>query len=242
MRQIDINCDMGEGSGNDAALMPYISSCSIACGGHFGNAKTIAATLRYARAAGVQVGAHPSYPDRVNFGRKSMLISLVDLQDALRKQLDLFFSLCPHPNHIKLHGALYNDLFHDLEKAKAIVAVFHEYIKGIKLFCPPGSQMATAAVESGFQVVYEGFGDRSYTPQGSLVARSQNRAVLTGKEEIAKQVLQIVTQQQVNTIDHQTIPLEVQTICLHGDGENVLQNLHYLKNYLIKNGISVKAV
>ena len=122
------------------------------------------------------------------------------------------------------------------------MAVFHEYIKGIKLFCPPGSQMATAAVESGFQVVYEGFGDRSYTPQGSLVARSQNRAMLTGKEEIAKQVLQIVTQQQVNTIDHQTIPLEVQTICLHGDGENVLQNLHYLKNYLIKNGISVKAV
>ena len=242
MRQIDINCDMGEGSGNDAALMPYISSCSIACGGHFGNAKTIAATLRYARAAGVQVGAHPSYPDRANFGRKSMPISLSDLQDALRKQLDLFFSLCSHPNHIKLHGALYNDLFHDLEKAKAIVAVFQEYIKGIKLFCPPGSQMAKAAVDSGFQVVYEGFGDRSYTAHGSLVARSQNRSVLTWKEEIAQQVLQIVTKQQVNTIDHQTIPLEVQTICLHGDGENVLQNLHYLKNDLIKNGINVKAV
>lgn len=242
MRQIDINCDMGEGTGNDAALMPYISSCSIACGGHFGNAKTIASTLGYARAAGVQIGAHPSYPDQANFGRKSLPISLPDLQDALRKQLDLFFSLCSHPNHIKPHGALYNDLFHDVEKARAVVAVFHEYTKGIKLFCSPGSQLATVGVAEGFSVVYEGFGDRTYTPQGSLVARSQDRSVLTGKEEIAQQVLQIVKKQQVNTLDHQTIPLAVQTICLHGDGENVLENLQYLKDYLINSGISVKAI
>ena len=242
MKSIDINCDMGEGTGNDAVLMPYISSCSIACGGHFGNAKTIAATLEATQTAGVKVGAHPSYPDQLNFGRKSLSISLPDLQDALRKQLDLFFSLCSHPNHIKPHGALYNDLFHDLEKARAVVAVFSEYAKGIKLFCSPGSQLATAAIENGFQVVFEGFGDRTYTSQGNLVTRSQAGAILTHKEAIAQQVLQIVTQQQVNTIDHQTIPLAVQTICLHGDGNNVLENLPYLKNYLINNGISVKAI
>jgi len=242
MKSIDINCDMGEGTWNDAALIPYISSCSIACGGHFGNAKTIAAILEDAQAAGVKVGAHPSYPDQLNFGRKSLCISLPDLQDALRKQLDLFFSLCSHPNHIKPHGALYNDLFHDLEKARAVVAVFSEYAKGIKLFCSPGSQLATAAIENGFQVVFEGFGDRTYTPQGNLVARSQVDAVLTRKEAIAQQVLRIVTQQQVNTIDHQTIPLGVQTICMHGDGKNVLENLQYLKDYLNKNGISVKAI
>ena len=164
------------------------------------------------------------------------------MQDALRYQLDLFFVLCSNPNHIKPHGALYNDLFHDLEKARAVVAVFSEYAKGIKLFCSPGSQLATAAIESGFQVVYEGFGDRTYTPQGNLVARSQAGAILTHKEAIAQQVLQIVTQHQVNTIDHQTIHLAVQTICLHGDGKNVLENLPYLKNYLINNGISVKAI
>lgn len=242
MKSIDINCDMGEGTGNDAALMPYISSCSIACGGHFGNAKTIAATLEDAQAAGVKVGAHPSYPDQLNFGRKSLSISLPDLQDALRKQLDLFFSLCSHPNHIKPHGALYNDLFHDLEKARAVVAVFSEYAKEIKLFCSPGSQLATAAIENGFQVVFEGFGDRTYTSQRNLVARSQAGAILTHKEAIAQQVLQIVTQHQVNTIDHETIPLAVQTICLHGDGNNVLENLPYLNNYLINNGISVKAI
>ena len=242
MKSIDINCDMGEGTGNDAALMPYISSCSIACGGHFGNAKTIAATLEYAQNAGVQVGAHPSYPDRPNFGRKSLSISLSDLQDSFRKQLDLFFSLCSFPNHIKPHGALYNDLFYDLEKARAVVAVFSEYAKGIKLFCSPGSQLATVANAEGFQVVYEGFGDRAYTPQASLVARSQAGAVLIHKEEIAQQVLQIITKQQVNTLDHQTIPLEVQTLCMHGDGENILDNLQYLKDYLINNGISVKAI
>lgn len=242
MKSIDINCDMGEGTGNDAALMPYISSCSIACGGHFGNAQTIAVTLEDAQSAGVKVGAHPSYPDQLNFGRKSLPISLPHLQDALRQQLDLFFSLCSYPNHIKPHGALYNDLFHDLEKARAVVAVFNEYAKGIKLFCSPGSQLAIAAAAEGFQVVYEGFGDRSYTGQGNLVARSQAGAVLTHKEAIAHQVLRIVTKKQVNTIDHQTIPLEVQTICLHGDGKNVLENLPYLKNHLINNGISVKAI
>jgi UPF0271 protein len=169
-------------------------------------------------------------------------VSLPDLQDALREQLDLFFSLCSHPNHIKPHGALYNDLFHDLEKARALVAVFSEYAKGIKLFCSPGSQLATAAIENSFQVVYEGFGDRTYTPQGNLVARSQVDAVLTRKEAIAQQVLRIVAKKQVNTIDHQTIPLGVQTICMHGDGESVLENLQYLKEYLNINGISVKAI
>ena len=122
------------------------------------------------------------------------------------------------------------------------MAVFNEYAKGIKLFCSPGSQLAIAAAAEGFQVVYEGYGDRSYTGQGNLVARSQAGAVLTHKEAIAHQVLRIVTKKQVNTIDHQTIPLEVQTICLHGDGKNVLENLPYLKNHLINNGISVKAI
>jgi UPF0271 protein len=242
MKQIDINCDMGEGTGNDAALMPFISSCSIACGGHFGNLKTIAATLGYAQASGVQVGAHPSYPDQLNFGRKSIPISLPDLQDALRKQLDLFFSLCSHPNHIKPHGALYNDLFHDIEKARAVVTVFGEYSNQIKLFCSPGSQLAAVAVAEGFQVVFEGFGDRAYTPLAGLVSRSKEGAVLTHKEEIAQQVFQLVTKQHVNTLDHQVIPLEVQTICLHGDGKNVVENLQYLKDYLINNGISVKAI
>lgn len=242
MNQIDLNCDVGEGTGNDQALMPFITSCSIACGGHFGNAKSIATTLGYAQNAGVRVGAHPSYPDWANFGRKSLPISTPDLQDALRKQLDLFFSLCPQPNHIKPHGALYNDLFYDLEKARAVVAVFNEYAKGIKLFCSPGSQLALVANTAGFQVVYEGFGDRAYTPQASLVPRSQAGALLTHKEEIAQQALLIVSKQQVNTLNHRTIPLEVQTLCLHGDGENVLDNLQYLKDYLINHGISVKAI
>ncbi len=242
MQQIDLNCDVGEGTGNDKAIMPYISSCSIACGGHYGDRKSIQETLAYAIENDVKAGAHPAYPDQQNFGRKSMDLPLVELQDALRKQLDLFFGLCTAVNHIKPHGALYNDLFWDKKKAKAVVAVFTEYAKGIKLFCAPGSQFAQTAAAAGFQVIYEGFGDRAYTLQGSLVERAQAGAVLTQKEAIAAQVFQIATKRQVNTLDLQTIPLEVQTLCLHGDGENVLKNLQYLKHYLAKNEICVKAI
>ena len=142
MQQIDLNCDVGEGTGNDAALMPFISSCSIACGGHYGNAKTIAATLALAAQNKVKTGAHPAYPDPQNFGRKSSNLPLTELQDALREQLDLFFGLCPAVNHIKPHGALYNDLFENEEKARAAVEVFAAYNPKIKVYCAPKSAPA----------------------------------------------------------------------------------------------------
>ena len=242
MKTIDINCDLGEGSGNDAALMPYISSCSIACGGHAGNKATMLKSIHNAQDLGVKTGAHPAYPDPENFGRISMKITLKKLQDALRSQLDLFYTLCADVNHIKPHGALYNDMYDDYEKAAAFVEVSKEYASNPKVFCSPNSALATVAQEEGMIVVYEGFGDRAYTPTGKLASRSHPKALLTDKDQVAKQVLSIVSDKKIITLEGQPIPLNVQTLCMHGDGKNVVENLKHLNQVLKKNAIHVVSV
>ena len=242
MKTIDINCDLGEGSGNDAALVPYISSCSIACGGHAGNKATILKSIHNAQDLGVKTGAHPAYPDPENFGRISMKITPKKLQDALRSQLDLFYTLCADVNHIKPHGALYNDMHDDYEKAAAFVEVSKEYASNPKLYCSPNSALARVAQEEGMTVVFEGFGDRAYTPTGKLVSRSHPKALLTDKDQVAKQVLSIVSDKRIITLEGKPIPLNVQTLCMHGDGENVVENLKHLNQVLKKNAIHVVSV
>ena len=242
MKTIDINCDLGEGSGNDAALVPYISSCSIACGGHAGNKATILKSIHNAQDLGVKTGAHPAYPDPENFGRISMKITPKKLQDALRSQLDLFYTLCADVNHIKPHGALYNDMHDDYEKAAAFVEVSKEYASNPKLYCSPNSALARVAQEEGMIVVHEGFGDRAYTPTGKLVSRSHPKALLTDKDQVAKQVLSIVSDKRIITLEGQPIPLNVQTLCMHGDGKNVVENLKHLNQVLKKNAIHVVSV
>ncbi|MGB1449736.1 MAG: 5-oxoprolinase subunit PxpA [Flavobacteriaceae bacterium] len=239
---IDLNCDLGEGTGNDLALMPYLSSCSIACGGHYGNQKSIKTTLTYAAKYGVKTGAHPSYYDRDNFGRRSLAISLRELQDSLRQQLDLFYSLCTQVSHVKPHGALYNDLYEEKEKADAVVEVIKEYDPKAKVFCAPGSQLFHSAHARGLHPVLEGFGDRAYRPDGGLVARQLPQAVHHQKEQITQQVLRLIQQGEVVGLKGEIIPLKVATICLHGDGDNVVENLAFLAKTLVKNKIHVSAV
>ena len=239
---IDLNCDLGEGTGNDLAIMPYISSCSIACGGHYGNQQSIKTTLTYAAEYGVKTGAHPSYFDRDNFGRRSLAISLQELQDSLRQQLDLFYSLCTQVSHVKPHGALYNDLFTDIEKAEAFVEVLKEYNPKAKVFCAPKSQLAHWAKKEGLQPILEGFGDRAYRPDGGLVARELSQAVHHQKEQIAQQVLRLIQEGEVVGLTGEIIPLRAETICLHGDGDNVVENLAFLAKTLVKNKIHVSPV
>lgn len=241
-KRIDINCDLGEGCGNDREVMPYISSCSIACGGHFGTSKTIIQTLQYAEENDVKVGAHPAYPDPENFGRFSMKISPRDLQDSLRKQLDLFYSLCTSVHHIKPHGALYNDVFSDIEKAHAVVDVFKEYPPVSKVYCAPKSALAKVAESAGFNIVFEGFGDRAYDMNGQLVSRQIQGAVYDDASRISDQVLALVLQQKVTTLSGDSIPLAVQTICMHGDNKHVLSNLKHLNNRLKAHKINVQSL
>ena len=222
--------------------MPYISSCSIACGGHFGDRETVLQTLVYAKEFGVKVGAHPAYPDPDNFGRISMVLSTEALKNTLRRQLDLFYSLCASVNHIKPHGALYNDLFHDHAKAKAVVEVIQEYSPKGTVYCAPGSAFSQIAKAAGLSVLFEGFGDRAYTKDGQLMPRKTPGAVFSDKQQIAQQVIDIAAHQKVTTLDGDTISLQVQTICMHGDGEGVVENLQFLKEKLSENHIHVQAL
>ena len=222
--------------------MPYISSCSIACGGHFGDRETVLQTLAHAKEFSVKVGAHPAYPDPDNFGRVSMALSTQALINALRRQFDLFYSLCTSVNHIKPHGALYNDLFHDHVKATSVVEVIQEYSPNGTVYCAPGSVFSVVAKAAGLNILFEGFGDRAYTKDGQLVSREIHDAVYSDKQQIAQQVIDIAAHQKVTTFDGNTIPLQVQTICMHGDGEGVVGNLQFLKEKLSENHIHVQAL
>ena len=243
MHTIDLNCDMGEGAGNDALLMPYISSCSIACGGYVGDEDSIKATLLLAKKHGVKVGAHPSYPDSENFGRKSMQLSNEELKESLVKQLALFLKCCEQTNspvnHIKPHGALYNDLFHDASKVEVFIAVIKTVLPQAKLYCSPGSLIEKKAIHSGIQVKTEGFMDRTYNEDGTLRSRLLTDAVLTDLEQVGSQVLSILKEQSVPVFGGEFIPLSVQTLCLHGDHPQAVELIQLVDRLLKLNGIDV---
>ena len=240
MYSIDLNCDLGEGTGNDSFVMPFISSCSIACGGHFGNKRTIKEAIELAEKYNVKTGAHPSYLDTKFFGRKSLDIPLKELQDSIRLQLDLFFNISANSTHIKPHGALYNDLFYDLEKAEAVVEVFKEY-GNLYVFCQPLSKLSTVLTSQKVNQIHEGFGDRLYSSNGTLLSRKIPSSVLESKKKILDQVAYLVKESSVITNDNKTIELKVQTICLHGDNKNVINIISYLIKELKQLSINVKS-
>ncbi|RZP11285.1 MAG: lactam utilization protein LamB [Flavobacteriales bacterium] len=240
MYSIDLNCDLGEGTGNDLFVMPLISSCSIACGGHFGNKRTIKEAIELAEKYNVKTGAHPSYLDIKFFGRKSLDISLKELQNSIRFQLDLFFNISANSTHIKPHGALYNDLFHDLEKAEAVVEVFKEY-GNLYVFCQPFSKLSTVLSSKKIKQIHEGFGDRVYNSDYTLSSRQNPSSVHESKKKILDQVAYLVKESSVITKDNKNIELKVQTICLHGDNKNVINIISYLIKELKQLSINVKS-
>ena len=240
MYNIDLNCDLGEGTGNDPFVMPFISSCSIACGGHFGNKRTIKEAIELAEKYNVKTGAHPSYLDTKFFGRKSLGIPLKKLQDSIRFQLDLFFNISANSTHIKPHGALYNDLFHNLEKAEAVVEVFKEY-GNLYVFCQPFSKLSTVLSSKKIKQIHEGFGDRVYNSDFTLSSRQNTSSVHESKKKILDQVAYLVKESSVLTKDNKSIELKVQTICIHGDNKNVINIISYLIKELKQLSINVKS-
>ena len=240
MYSIDLNCDLGEGTGNDSFIMPLISSCSIACGGHFGDKKTITEAIELAQKNNVKTGAHPSYLDTKFFGRKSLNIPLKELQNSIRYQLDLFFSISSNSTHIKAHGALYNDLFYDLEKAEAVVEVFKEY-GNLYVFCQPFSKLSTVLTLQKVNQICEGFGDRLYNSNGTLASRQNPSSVLESKKKILDQVIKLVKESLVLTKNNESLKLKVQTICLHGDNKNVINIISYMIKEFKQLSINVKS-
>lgn len=247
MARIDINCDMGESYGNfkignDSAIFPYITSCNIACGYHGGDPLHIEKTIQGALAYGVQIGAHPSYPDLVGFGRRNMQVPEEELRALVKYQIaalkGMVESLGGQLRYVKPHGALYNTAAQQDREATAIIRAIQEVDESLYLMGLAGSPIAQLAAERKIRFVAEAFADRKYMADGRLRSRSLTGAVIESPEEAAKQVVDIVLNQQVETYEGNYWTLEAQSICIHGDNPAAVAVLRAIDSQLAENGIT----
>lgn len=244
MQPLDLNSDVGEGVGNEALLMPYITSCNIACGAHAGDVATMDTVLQLAVDHQVKIGAHPSYPDRANFGRIAMDITPEALEQSLLAQLQLFqerLALLPGAtlHHIKAHGALYNVSATDGTVAQLIVKVVQQTAPNAVLYVPYGSVIANIATAAGLTIQYEIFADRNYQDDLQLVSRSESNAVLTNTKEVASHVAQMVLEGKVQTVSGKLVPIQADTCCVHGDNEAAIAIVKELHHLLTQKGIQI---
>ena len=226
---IDLNCDLGESYfdkiiGNDSEIIPFISSCNIACGMHGGDPLTIQNTVDLALKYNLNIGAHPSFPDLENFGRKHMHLSAEELKACLRFQIGAVLQVTSlrggRLRHEKPHGALYNAAAKDFELATNIVSVLNEFNQGLCLLGMANSEMEKAAKLCGVEFIPEVFADRNYTDNGELVARSLSHAVIKDENEVAKRCLKLVTENKIITENNIELNIKGQSICVHGDTSN----------------------
>jgi len=240
---IDINCDVGEGLENEAELMPYISSCSIACGAHAGDEETIINTIQLALQHKVKVGAHPSFPDRENFGRKVLEMPLSELKQSLEAQIMLVKTYADRLgaplNHIKAHGALYNLSANDRETAEALIEVVKNTANEAFLYVPYGSFLESLANQIGLKTKVEAFADRNYNPDLTLVSRSDQNAVITDPNLVVKHLLNMVLDNRVISIDGVGVKMKAQTYCIHGDNPSAISILKKVSKKLEENGIKI---
>lgn len=241
---IDINCDVGEGVGNEAALFPMISSCNVACGGHAGDVATMQKVARLAKTFSVKVGAHPSYPDKVNFGREVMNVSSKDLKQSILGQLKDFNQILEQEkvelHHIKAHGALYNESAKNEWVAQVYLEAISDFGQNVPIYVPFGSVVAEKAAEYGVPIYYEAFGDRNYNPDLSLVSRKLENALIEEPERVLDHILPIIKEGVVEAVTGEKINLESQTICIHGDTPSALQILTYLSQELPKHKVEIQ--
>ncbi|MRR22333.1 5-oxoprolinase subunit PxpA [bacterium] len=246
---IDINCDLGEtdpatGPGNDEAVMPFISSASIACGFHAGDPLTIERTIRSAMRHGVSIGAHPGYPDRQNFGRKPMTMSPRELRAMILYQAGAVKAMAEaagaHMRYVKPHGALYNTASTDYEMSMNIVRAVKDLDSSLVLVGQSGSQLIRAARNAGLACASEVFADRAYNNDGTLVARSIEGAVLHDTDLMISRVIRMIREKVVETFSGKLIPIEAETVCIHGDNETAPVFVKKLSEALHAEGITVR--
>ncbi|MCW8998698.1 MAG: 5-oxoprolinase subunit PxpA [Kangiellaceae bacterium] len=245
---IDINCDLGEGKtladcDQDAHLMPFISSCNIACGGHAGNYQTMRKTIDSAIQNDLNIGAHPGYPDPENFGRVSLDLPVTELIASIDQQiasLDKVANEMGIPlNHIKLHGALYNDVEKDSQLACAFADYFKRQHKEKYIFALAHGQLLREAQSNGLQTIAEGFMDRRYTSQRQLTPRNIPGAVIESSKETVSQALALAQGRKLNSIEGMPILIAAETICLHGDNPKAARIAKLLVDTLRDNGVNI---
>ncbi len=241
---IDINCDVGEGIGNESDLFPHISSCNVACGGHAGDINTMSEVVQLANKFKIKVGAHPSYPDRDNFGRKSMKIEKNRLKASIRKQIEELEAILNSSNmelhHIKAHGALYNDIAVDLDLSAIYLESILAYKDHVLLYLPYGSVIEEEARKQGYKISLEAFGDRNYNEDLSLVSRDSSNAMIEEPKKVLDHIISMIVNNEVYTLNGVKMSISADTYCIHGDTATALQILMYLSDELPKQHIFLK--
>jgi UPF0271 protein len=250
--RVDINCDLGESYGafkvgNDAEIMPHITSANVACGFHAGDPLTMAQTVALAKKHGVAVGAHPGYPDLMGFGRREMQLTSEEAKSYIIYQIGALQGFAKvfgaNLQHVKPHGAMYNMALKGRELSRAIAEAVAELDHNLIVFAPPKSAMAEVAAEAGLRVAYEFFADRAYNPDGSLVSRKKLGAIIEEPEKAVKRAIRAVKEGVVEAFDGTIVELgQVHTICVHGDTPTAVKLAGALKRGLVKAGIEVKPV
>jgi UPF0271 protein len=236
---MDINCDLGEGFGRDAELMPYLDSCNIACGGHAGDRETMILTMRLAKEHGVKVGAHPSFEDRPNFGRKEIYVPPEKLRSQLIHQIAEISALARLEDvtieHVKPHGALYNMAAKSSDLAKLVIDVLRFFNEDLILYVPFGSRLERKAKEAGVPCALEAFADRNYNDDFELLSRKEPNAVLVDPNQIRERVERMITKGEVVSVSGKVKHADIDTICIHGDNPAALEiarELHELNETL----------
>lgn len=236
--QYTINCDLGEGIPNEVSIIPLIDLASVACGGHCGNRDSISVTLKAVKEFGKKAGAHPSFPDRENFGRKSLTMQPKELLESLKAQILLFLEVAEEEkveiDHIKFHGALYNDAAENENLANILTDFLHKEFPKIILFVPPHSELEKASIRKGIPIKLEVFGDRAYLDNFKLVSRTLEKSLFSQPNQVISQLDSIINQKMIRTYSGGSIPIQADTICFHGDNPGIMEFLPLIRNQFWK--------
>jgi UPF0271 protein len=243
--QVDLNADLGEGAGHDAGLFELISSANIATGFHAGDSDTMHAAVSAAKKHGVAVGAHPSFFDRENFGRKELKVPNEEVFDAVAYQLGIFQAIASavgvRPNHVKPHGALYNMAVRDEKLADAIARAIESVDPKLILFAPDNSELSRAGEAHGLQIAREVFADRNYLNDGWLVPRTRPDALLRDPKEAAQRVLRMLLEGKVCSVEGHDVDVRAETVCIHGDTPGAVEFARELRTRLEHEGVRISA-
>ena len=226
---LNINCDLGEGLNNEHIIMPFINSCNIACGGHAGDSGSMIECVEISIKNNVKIGAHPSYPDKINFGRKKIDISPSELSYSIISQIESLETIADsyglELNHIKAHGALYNQMIVDAKLSNLYLDTIKDFKNKCSLYIPYKSEIEKIALKKGFSIIYEVFGDRNYNDDLSLVSRNNENALITDPESVVNHIKTMKETETVKTINGNFKKIKFDTICIHSDTNNSIEIL-----------------
>ncbi|WP_373213985.1 LamB/YcsF family protein [Ruminococcus sp. 5_1_39BFAA] len=248
MFRVDLNSDLGESFGRytlgmDDKIIPLITSANVACGYHASDPVVMEKTVAMAKAAGIRVGAHPGFPDLMGFGRRNMAVSPAEAKAYVLYQLGALSGFCRAKGvklqHVKPHGALYNMAAKDYELSKGICEAIYEFDKNLIVLALSGGELAHAAKDMGLRTALEVFADRAYEEDGTLVNRRKEGSMITDENEAIARVVRMIKEKKVTAITGKDIPIQADSVCVHGDGVKALAFVEKIRKTLTEEGVEI---